>query len=103
MNWMAPEVLERAYDERSDMWSLGCIIMDATTCGFFDTVQSQSTLFELKHSAGRLEEVLRDVQKSYSKELCQLIRALLRCERLSIRVNGQIVLSHVPYIRVLMW
>jgi serine/threonine protein kinase len=36
MNWMAPEVLERPYDERSDVWSLGCIVLDAATCGFFD-------------------------------------------------------------------
>ena len=33
---MAPEVLERPYDERSDVWSLGCIVLDAATCGFFD-------------------------------------------------------------------
>ncbi len=33
MNWMAPEVLERPYDERSDVWSLGCIVLEMATCG----------------------------------------------------------------------
>ena len=33
MNWMAPEVMERPYDERSDVWSLGCIILEACTEG----------------------------------------------------------------------
>ena len=33
MNWMAPEVMERPYDERSDVWSLGCIILEACTGG----------------------------------------------------------------------
>lgn len=36
MNYMAPEVLERPYNEKSDIWSLGCIILDAATCGFLD-------------------------------------------------------------------
>ena len=36
MNWMAPEVLERPYDERSDVWSLGCITLEMATCGFMD-------------------------------------------------------------------
>eukprot|EP00048_Salpingoeca_helianthica_P016729 m.233895 g.233895 ORF g.233895 m.233895 type:complete len:638 (-) comp19339_c0_seq1:78-1991(-) len=78
MNWMAPEVLERPYDERSDVWSLGCIVLDAATCGFFDSAQSLAALFEIKHSSPKLEEVLKEVNKSYSKELCQVIRAMLR-------------------------
>jgi len=36
MNWMAPEVMERPYDERSDVWSLGCIVLELATCGFLD-------------------------------------------------------------------
>ena len=24
------------YDERSDVWSLGCIILELATCGFLD-------------------------------------------------------------------
>lgn len=41
MNYMAPEVLERPYNEKSDIWSLGCIVLDAVTCGFLD-VRSRS-------------------------------------------------------------
>ena len=36
MNWMAPEVLERPYDERSDIWSLGSIVLEMTTCVLMD-------------------------------------------------------------------
>ena len=36
MNWMAPEVLERPYDERSDIWSLGCIVLEMITCDLMD-------------------------------------------------------------------
>jgi serine/threonine protein kinase len=42
MNWMAPEVLERPYDERSDVWSLGCIMLDASTCGILDQAQTMA-------------------------------------------------------------
>ena len=92
MNWMAPEVLERPYDERSDVWSLGCIILHATTCAFMDACehdgtricdaaqesQSSAVLFEIKNSSQKLEDVLKEVSKTYSKELCQVIRAMLR-------------------------
>ena len=36
-------------------------------------------LFEIKNSSQKLEDVLKEVSKTYSKELCQVIRAMLRC------------------------
>lgn len=36
MNWMAPEVMERPYDERSDVWGVGCILLELATCGILD-------------------------------------------------------------------
>eukprot|EP00052_Salpingoeca_macrocollata_P000060 m.18503 g.18503 ORF g.18503 m.18503 type:complete len:635 (-) comp10094_c0_seq1:49-1953(-) len=97
MNWMAPEVLERPYDERSDVWSLGCIILDAATCGFMDHAQSQSALFDIKHSSQRLEEVLKEVQKSYSKDFCLVIRAMLR--RKFQQRPSAVDLSKLPFVR----
>ncbi|RMX37185.1 hypothetical protein pdam_00010687 [Pocillopora damicornis] len=55
MNWMAPEVLERPYDERSDVWSLGCIVLELATCGFLDAYKTKD-----------------------AKDLCQTIRIMLR-------------------------
>lgn len=78
MNWMAPEVLERPYDERSDVWSLGCIILELATCGFLDQSQISSKLFQIKHSPQELEDVLKEVGKTYAKDLCQTIRTMLR-------------------------
>ncbi|XP_022085399.1 serine/threonine kinase-like domain-containing protein STKLD1 [Acanthaster planci] len=78
MIWMAPEVLERPYDERSDVWSLGCIILEMATCRFLDRAQVNAVLFDVKQSVNLLEEILEKVQEDYSKDLAQLIRAMLR-------------------------
>lgn len=48
MNYMAPEVLERPYNEKSDIWSLGCIILDAITCDFLDVSRGSSDCGVLK-------------------------------------------------------
>ena len=64
MNWMAPEVLERPYDERSDVWSIGCIVLEMATCSVYDTSQMSGKLFEIKHSPEALEEMLEEVGKA---------------------------------------
>ncbi|XP_070581939.1 serine/threonine kinase-like domain-containing protein STKLD1 [Ptychodera flava] len=78
MSWMAPEVMEKAYDERSDLWSLGCITLEMASCAFMTTQEIQAVLFQIKQSPQVLEEVLEDVSKSYSADLCQMIRTMLR-------------------------
>ncbi|NXI47406.1 STKL1 protein, partial [Galbula dea] len=31
-SWMAPETLAFSFTEKSDIWSLGCVLLDMTTC-----------------------------------------------------------------------
>jgi len=102
MNWMAPEVLERPYDERSDVWSLGCVTLEMITCHILDATQMSGHLFELKNNPQLLEDVLNRVgcedsavaaaakatsdglaadapeTRLYSMELCATIRSMLR-------------------------
>jgi len=97
MNWMAPEVLERPYDERSDVWSLGCIILELTTCHFLDHPQMSSALFEVKSQPQRLEQILETTGKTYSAALCQLIRTMLR-RNFQQRPTAQ-ELIELPYVQ----
>lgn len=48
VNWMAPEVFERPYDERSDVWSFGCIMLEIATCSLLDQSGISDLLFETK-------------------------------------------------------
>jgi probable inactive protein kinase-like protein SgK071 len=97
MNWMAPEVLERPYDERSDVWSLGCITLEMATCGFMDAAQSSATLFQIKQSPQVLEETLEQVGQKYTADLCQVIRTMLR-RHFQERPTA-ISLLELPYIQ----
>ncbi|XP_062514884.1 serine/threonine kinase-like domain-containing protein STKLD1 [Corticium candelabrum] len=97
MNWMAPEVLERPYDERSDVWSLGCITLEMATCGFMDAAQSSATLFQVKQSPQILEETLEKVGQKYTADLCQVIRTMLR-RKFQQRPTA-IDLLELPYIQ----
>lgn len=97
MNWMAPEVLERPYDERTDIWSLGCILLEMATCGFLDAAQIGTTLFQIKQSPQVLEDVLETVGKNYSLDLCQVIRTMLR-RNFQQRPTAQ-ELVDLPYVK----
>ena len=73
--------MHASYDERSDVWSLGCIILEMATCGFMDVSdyhivskklllhlhmqQSEisTILFQLKGSPQIIEDVLESVSE----------------------------------------
>ncbi|XP_072016203.1 serine/threonine kinase-like domain-containing protein STKLD1 [Amphiura filiformis] len=97
MIWMAPEVLERPYDERSDVWSLGCIVLEMATCGTKETSEVHAVLFEIKQSPVNLEETLEEIGKKYSADLCQLIRTMLR--RNFQQRPTAVELVELPYIK----
>ena len=98
MNWMAPEVMERPYDERSDVWSLGCIILELATCAFLDSIQISRILFEIKQNPQCLEDILADLPKQgYSLELSQLIRTMLR--RNFQQRPTAVELVTIPYVK----
>ena len=60
---MAPEVMTQAYDERSDVWSLGCILLEMTTTAIYNQQQLADKLVEIKKDPYILEEVFEEIAK----------------------------------------
>lgn len=98
MNWMAPEVMERPYDERSDVWSFGCILLELATCGVLDAQEVSQVLFDIKQNPQCLEDTLnRMSDNSYSPQLAQLIRDMLR-RNFQQRPTAQDLVAY-PYVK----
>ena len=77
VNWMAPEVFERPYDERSDVWSFGCIVLELATCSMFDQAQISNILFEIKQDSEPLEAAVDTISQIYGTELGIFIKKCL--------------------------
>ncbi|KAI0238010.1 hypothetical protein LSAT2_011360 [Lamellibrachia satsuma] len=79
MNWMAPEVFDHAYDERSDIWSVGCILLEMVTCGFIARPEEiAGKLFEIKHNSKALDALMETVSQTYSFNLVIIIKDMLQ-------------------------
>uniref|UniRef100_A0A8D1M8R6 Serine/threonine kinase-like domain-containing protein STKLD1 n=1 Tax=Sus scrofa TaxID=9823 RepID=A0A8D1M8R6_PIG len=59
-SWMAPETLNFSFSQKSDVWSLGCIIVDMASCSFMDTREAM----RLRKSIRSFPDGLRGVLKT---------------------------------------
>ncbi|XP_005408492.1 PREDICTED: serine/threonine kinase-like domain-containing protein STKLD1 isoform X2 [Chinchilla lanigera] len=57
-SWMAPEALNFSFSKKSDIWSLGCIILDLASCSFFTGVEAMHLRKSLRQQPGGLRSVL---------------------------------------------
>uniref|UniRef100_A0A2K5VVU8 Serine/threonine kinase-like domain-containing protein STKLD1 n=1 Tax=Macaca fascicularis TaxID=9541 RepID=A0A2K5VVU8_MACFA len=62
-SWMAPEALNFSFSQKSDIWSLGCIILDMTSCSFMDSTEAMYLRKSLRQSPGSLETVLKTMEE----------------------------------------
>ncbi|XP_064420419.1 serine/threonine kinase-like domain-containing protein STKLD1 [Latimeria chalumnae] len=79
-SWMAPEALEFEFSEKSDVWSLGCIVLEMMTCGMLTTIQRTSLLQNLRKDCHYLEKALQRLQNKagYSANLCSVLLKMLK-------------------------
>jgi serine/threonine protein kinase len=79
MNWLSPEAVESTeYDERFDMWSLGCVILELVTTSFLTDSEFIATLYQLKINTDILAKILQKVSQIYDNDIAHLIQSLIR-------------------------
>lgn len=88
--YMSPEVMqEKAYDSKSDIWSLGCLLYEL--CALNPPFHEAKTHTELSHfiRSGRIPPLPR----VYSSSLTQVIKAMLNVNP-AMRPSAQQLLQH---------
>lgn len=75
--YMSPEIInEKSYDERSDIWSLGCLVYELAALRPPFDAKNQISL-AMKINAGRFPSI----PKHYSNELSAIISSMLSVDR----------------------
>lgn len=59
--YMAPEVMTQAFDERSDVWSLGCLLFEMLTTSLSSQNEVAQKLTEAKKDVQSLEEIYEEI------------------------------------------
>ncbi|XP_069626952.1 serine/threonine kinase-like domain-containing protein STKLD1 isoform X2 [Haliaeetus albicilla] len=97
--WMAPETFVFSFTEKSDIWSLGCILLDMTTCFVLNAEEITSLLQDIRQDTSRLEGVLTLMQngENSSLPLFPILFMMLQIEP-SMRPTAK-DLADVPFIR----
>ncbi|XP_025950226.1 serine/threonine kinase-like domain-containing protein STKLD1 isoform X1 [Dromaius novaehollandiae] len=98
-SWMAPETLSFSFSEKSDIWSLGCILLDMMTCFLLNTQEITSLLQDIRQDTSRLEGVLTLMQNgdNSSPPLFTILFMMLHIQP-SMRPTAK-DLTDVPFIR----
>ncbi|XP_010081764.1 PREDICTED: serine/threonine kinase-like domain-containing protein STKLD1, partial [Pterocles gutturalis] len=68
-SWMAPETFVFSFTEKSDIWSLGCILLDMMTCFVLNAGEITSLLQDIRQDTSRLEGVLTPMQNGDNSSL----------------------------------
>ncbi|XP_057265187.1 serine/threonine kinase-like domain-containing protein STKLD1 isoform X2 [Pezoporus wallicus] len=68
-SWMAPETFDFIFTEKSDIWSLGCILLDMMTCFILNGEEITSLLQDIRQDTSHLEGVQTGMQNGDNSSL----------------------------------
>lgn len=91
-NYHAPEIMDaQDFNEKSDIWNIGTILLDICTTSLYDHETFQYHLLNIRHDEDLLVKILKDVYKIYnSKSLLKLLKLMLNREN-----NERVVLESI--------
>ncbi|XP_036042046.1 serine/threonine kinase-like domain-containing protein STKLD1 isoform X2 [Onychomys torridus] len=90
-SWMAPEALKFSFTCKSDIWSLGCIILDMATCSFLNDTEAMNLRKGIRHHPGCLKPILKTMEEKQipgAEIFCLLLPFMLHIrpsDRLAIK------------------
>ncbi|XP_074066881.1 serine/threonine kinase-like domain-containing protein STKLD1 isoform X2 [Macrotis lagotis] len=61
-SWMAPEALEFVFSPKSDIWSLGCIILDMASCSYRNKPDALAMRVAIRDNPKKLLKALRKMR-----------------------------------------
>ncbi|XP_074701957.1 serine/threonine kinase-like domain-containing protein STKLD1 isoform X4 [Strix aluco] len=98
-SWMAPETVDFSFTDKSDIWSLGCILLDMMTCFVLNAEEITSLLQDIRQDTSCLEGVLTLMQNgdNSSLPLFPILFVMLQIQP-SMRPTAK-DLTDVPFIR----
>ncbi|KAH3801097.1 hypothetical protein DPMN_154742 [Dreissena polymorpha] len=64
MNYMAPEAASEGYTEKSDMWSLGCVLFELVTALLYSQKEAIDKLQEIRKNPDVLDYVFEEISKA---------------------------------------
>ncbi|XP_052525558.1 serine/threonine kinase-like domain-containing protein STKLD1 isoform X3 [Tympanuchus pallidicinctus] len=67
--WMAPEAFSFSFSDKSDIWALGCILLDMMTCLVLNAEEITLLLQDIRRDTSHLERVLPLMQKEDNSPL----------------------------------
>ncbi|KAK2535362.1 Stkld1 [Columba guinea] len=65
-SWMAPETFGFSFTEKSDIWSLGCILLDMMTCSVLNAEETMCFLQDIRQDTNHLEMIVMPLQIEYT-------------------------------------
>ncbi|XP_032274907.1 serine/threonine kinase-like domain-containing protein STKLD1 [Phoca vitulina] len=90
-SWMAPEALNFSFSQKSDIWSLGCIILDMVSCSFINRAEAMHLRKSIRSAPDGLKSVLQTMEERKIPDVetfRSLLPSMLRInpsERVTIR------------------
>ncbi|XP_065504457.1 serine/threonine kinase-like domain-containing protein STKLD1 [Caloenas nicobarica] len=65
-SWMAPETFVFSFTEKSDIWSLGCILLDMMTCSVLNAEETMYFLQDIRQDTNHLEKIVIPLEIEYT-------------------------------------
>ncbi|XP_053380430.1 serine/threonine kinase-like domain-containing protein STKLD1 isoform X2 [Mercenaria mercenaria] len=97
MNYMAPEAAVHGYSEKSDVWSLGCVLFELVTAWLYNSQEAIAKLQDIRKEPGILDEIFEDIAKHYSDALISVLAGMLKVNHTQRATLGSLL--NMPIVR----